>query len=196
MTRDDKAIEIAKNGPTCISEAYEWAKSKSQEGFKAPTVLNPSASVTPRINVQARDSYNQQKHALKIMLETPVIARVKYSDEDDNEHEVYISRGPRPDFTDFTIASNNSPYASLASLKPGDGEMLKIKNDVRDVIVTEVVIFRPRHILGGSDWDSIDTRVETEVQSTFTVPSLLGLLRKQTQTEDDPWGMIQMNTIS
>ena len=187
MKREIFARQIAEDGLGCINAAYDWAYSESQQGFRLPNVMNPGAEVNALIYQNRRAEYDKTKSAFKVMLATPVLARVKYSDEDERQHEVYIVRGPKPSIEPFRTASHNSPIARLASLKPGDGELLNIDNKEHDLIVSEVITFQPRRDQDSQSWDSIDTRIDSENDTTYSILSLLKFLNREVSTGSDPW---------
>jgi len=187
VEREEIANEVATHGLECITQVYNWAKSESVHGFKPPTIMNPNATTSGKVREKHRLEYDKNKVALQAMLSVPVLARVKYSEEDGKEQEVYILRGPNPTEIPFRTASNNSPLAGLASLKPGDGELVVIKMKERDLLVSEVVTFRPIREEVSRKWDSIDTRIETEKSGTFSIPSLLNYNFAKSKNTEDPW---------
>ena len=187
LNREAYARRVAEDGLGCIEAASDWAEAELRQRPGPPSVANPDAEIVHALHRKTKLDHEKRALALRAMRKTPVLARVTYSDESDTEHEVFVVRGPHPGDLPFRVASNNSPLARLASLQPGDGEMLRIGGVERDLIVSEIVRFQPRRRGPDEPWDSEDTRVEREGDGTFTIPSLPGYFSGGNAQPDDPW---------
>ena len=115
----------------------------------------------------------------------PAIARVMIQYEDETERTWYICRATPVTIKDLNLASYLSPIGRLASLEVQS--RFKLPNG-KIVRVLQQARFRPSKQSG--EWDSHDTRVETDFFGAITVRSLRALLEQPDDEQDDILGRI------
>ena len=83
-------------------------------------------------------------YALDALTKEPIVARVTYIDEDDQQQIVYITRTKTPSTTTpFKVASYRSPIGKLASARPGDTINLRLGSRDVEVHITSSTKLAP-----------------------------------------------------
>lgn len=157
----------------------------TRELREARTSSDVFATPTPGAAKQLGRIRQELKAGYRDLTKEPAIARVVIQHEDETEHTWYICRATPIIIKDLKLASYRSSMGRLASL--GVGSRFKLPNG-KVVEVLQQAQFRPLKQSG--EWDSHDTRVETDFFGTITVKSLRAFLEQLDDEQDDILGRI------
>tara|TARA_R110001583_G_scaffold195537_1_gene375639 strand:- start:3453 stop:6119 length:2667 start_codon:yes stop_codon:yes gene_type:complete len=106
----------------------------------------------------------------------PAIARIILEDESSRQRVVYIARNSNLTLgSGREFASYLSPIGRVAELPIGEEVSLDLKGQRQLYSIIEKSIFHPQKEIG--DWDSIQTQYRHIEHGTYSVESLLALLR-------------------
>ena len=67
----------------------------------------------------------------------PYLSRVRYLDEDDIEHVIFVTRFGSLPSSKHTLVNRNAPIGRLASLHPGDSQIVNFKGNAQELVVLE-----------------------------------------------------------
>ena len=117
---------------------------------------------------------SEQMIAMHALLRQPIIAQVQYRDEKNELGIVYITRTQPPFIRNFKISSRNSVWGRLATLEPGDDEIIITPNGDRNLLVDAKVTVFPERV--GEKWDAKDTQFYSSKFGNITIRSLRELV--------------------
>lgn len=174
---------IAKESLDCIESVGKSAVS-SMENFEGINVghffPNVNTWIGDPVQQEIQKKNSNEFEALKRLSIEPVIARVEFFDEnEDNVRTIYVTRGSSlisNSKEDFTIVNYRAPLGKVASLEPGDEESIDLPNfRSREIRIVNVARLKPR-LNRDSGWDSIENELLLEFGDT-TIPSLREFLK-------------------
>lgn len=185
MTNKEAVLaDIAKNSLDCIemvaSEA-EGARSShrrsSASAFASINTLNSPQQVNSLGKVA-----DTEMEALAALIEQPVIARIQFINENDEEDTIFITRSTPRSVPGFKIASYRAPLGRIASLAAGDEGTFRFGSTERDLLVDSSARLKPQREHG--QWDSRDSEIDIRGLGRFTVGSLRELLEPRVHVEE------------
>lgn len=176
---------IAQNSLDCIDFVAKDAENARRN--HKPTGASAFASINTFNSPSSVNSLGRvadaELEALSYLIKQPVIARIDYIDEDDNEDTIFITRNTPRTVPGFKLASYRAPLGRIASLRAGDESTFKIGNTDRDLFIHSSTRLRPFKENG--EWDSKDSEIDVLNAGRFTVRSLRELLEPQAALDDD-----------
>lgn len=138
------------------------------DGFNSPQALR---------NLRAVGADAQQD--LLVLADEPIVARVRYIDDQNREQILYICRRgvPTAPPPGVRLASYRSALGRLAALRPGEDVELQLPGREGWYEVQERALLRPVRREGA--WDSRDTLHESTGSAQRTIRSLRALLLRE-----------------
>ena len=172
--REAVLADIAKNSLDCIemvSSEAEGARSShrrsSASAFASINTLNSPQQVNSLGKVA-----DTEMEALAALIEQPVIARIQFTNENDEEDTIFITRStPR-----------SVPGFKIASLAAGDEGTFRFGSTERDLLVDSSARLKPQR--EHEQWDSKDSEIDIRGLGRFTVGSLRELLEPRVHVEE------------
>lgn len=182
--REAVLADIAKNSLDCIemvSSEAEGARSShrrsSASAFASINTLNSPQQVNSLGKVA-----DTEMEALAALIEQPVIARIQFTNENDEEDTIFITRSTPRSVPGFKIASYRAPLGRIASLAAGDEGTFRFGSTERDLLVDSSARLKPQREHG--QWDSKDSEIDIRGLGRFTVGSLRELLEPRVHVEE------------
>lgn len=189
MDKDTYIKSVANESLSVFGAIADKAKnelSKYQNGASGNTALayvNVATGSAKAINNIDSISDNNKK-GLNILLQNPAYARVVVSDEKEQQHIFYISRGQSVhiDYKGVKLISYKNEMGRLAALSIGDEEEIEFQEKKQYFEVLEVSHYTP--LQEEKFWNSKPT-VFRYKYGTYTVKSLLAVLKKASEGLDE-----------
>lgn len=182
--REAVLADIAKNSLSCIemvaAEAERARSSHRRSGATAFASINTLNS-PQQVNSLGKVA-DTEMEALAALIEQPVIARIQFINENDEEDTIFITRSTPRSVPGFKIASYRAPLGRIASLAAGDEGTFRFGSTERDLLVDSSARLKPQRELG--QWDSKDSEIDIRGLGRFTVGSLRELLQPRVHVEE------------
>lgn len=176
--------DIASNSLDCIEKVAtdaESARATHKRGNATAFTTINTLNSPQAVNSIGAVSDNEAE-AIAALIQQPVIARVHFLDENDEEDVIFITRTtPRP-VPDYKIASYRTELGKIASLAAGDEGSFRFGPKERDLLIESRALLKPSRDENG--WDSRDTEIDIRDLGKFTVGSLRDLLEPKEQIEE------------
>ena len=161
MTNKEAVLaDIAKNSLDCtemVASKAEGARSSqrrsSASAFASINTLNSPQQVNSLGKVA-----DTEMEALAALIEQPVIARIQFINENDEEDTIFIIRSTPRSVPGFKIASYRAPLGHIASLAAGDEGTFRFGSTERDLLVDSSARLKPQREHG--QWDSRDSEID------------------------------------
>lgn len=173
--------DIAKNSLDCIKEVAADAESARTEhkrgnatAFTTINTLNSPQAVTSIGAVS-----DSEAEAISALIQQPVIARVHFLDENNEEDVIFVTRTTPRSVPGYKIASYRTELGKIASLAAGDEGSIRFGPKERDLLIESRALLKPRRDEIG--WDARDTEIDIRDLGKFTVGSLRELLEPTEQ---------------
>lgn len=184
-TNQEAVIEdIARNSLDCIekvaAEAESARASHKRGNATAFTTINTLNSPQAVNSIGAVS--DSEAEAIAALIQQPVIARVHFLDENDEEDVIFITRTTPRSVPGYKIASYRTELGKIASLAAGDEGSFRFGPKERDLLIETRALLKPHRVEQG--WDSRDTEIDIRDLGKFTVGSLRDLLEPKEQIED------------
>lgn len=184
-TNQDAVIEhIARNSLDCIETVAadaESARSSHKRGnATAFTTINTLNSPQAVSSIGAVS--DSEAEAIAALIQQPVIARVHFLDENDEEDVIFITRTTPRSVPGYKIASYRTELGKIASLAAGDEGSFRIGPKERDLLIETRALLKPERAAQG--WDSRDTEIDIRDLGKFTVGSLRDLFEPKDKIEE------------
>lgn len=186
MSNKDAALsDIAEDSLTCIEKVAAAAEAarKSHRRTDARAFASINTLNSPQQVSTLEKVADAELEALSTLIEQPVIARIHYIDENDEEDTIFITRSTPRSVPGYKIASYRAPLGRIASLAAGDEGTFHVGATVRDLLVDSSARLKPQHEYG--QWDAKNTEIDIRGLGRFTIGSLRELLETRTHAEDD-----------
>lgn len=187
MTKTNKEAVlagIANDSLTCIENvaadaAAAWTSHRKSDAsaFAAINTLNSPQQVS-----NLRKVADAEMGALAALIEQPVIARIHFIDENDEEDTIFITRSTPRSVPGFKIASYRAPLGRIAALVAGDEGTFRFGGTERDLLVDSSARLKPQREHG--QWDSKDSEIDIRGLGRFTIGSLRELIEPRTHVEE------------
>lgn len=185
-TNQEAVIEdIARNSLDCIEKVAadaESARASHKRGdataFTAINTLNSPQAVSSIGLIS-----DGEAEAIAALIQQPVIARVHFLDENDEEDVIFITRTTPRSVPGYKIASYRTELGKIASLAAGDEGTFRLGSNERDLLIETCALLNPKRDKEG--WDSRDTVIDIRDLGKFTVGSLRGLFEPQEKVEEE-----------
>lgn len=181
--KESVLADIARDSLTCIekvaadAEAARTSHRRSDaSAFASINTLNSPQQVS-RLGKVA----DAEMDAIAALIEQPVIARIHFIDENDEEDTIFITRGTPRSIPCFKIASYRAPLGRIASLAAGDEGTFRFGSTERDLLVDSSARLKPQREQG--QWDARDSEIDIRGLGRFTVGSLRELLEPSADIE-------------
>ena len=176
-TNKEAVIEgIARHSLDCIEKVAaeaETARASHKRGdARAFTTINTLNS-PQAINSIGSISDGEAK-VIAALIQQPVIARVHFLDENDEEETIFITRTTPRSVPGYKIASYRSDLGKIAALAAGDEGSFRFGVRERDLLIDSRTLLKPGRTQSG--WDSRDTEIDIRDLGRFTVGSLRDIL--------------------
>ena len=184
-TNKDAVIEdIARHSLDCIEKVAadaEAARSSHKRGdARAFTTINTLNS--PQAINSIGSISDSEAEAIAALIQQPVIARVHFLDENDEEETIFITRTTPRSVPGYKIASYRSDLGKIASLAAGDEGSFRFGARERDLLIDSRTLLKTVRTEGV--WDSHDTEIDIRDLGRFTVGSLRDILTPEDQIEE------------
>ena len=184
-SNQDAVIEgIAKSSLECIEAVAadaETARNQHKRGdASAFTTINTFNNT--RAVKSIGDVSDSEVEAIAALIKQPIIARVHFRDENDEEDVIFITRTTPRSVPGYKIASYRTEWGKIASLAAGDEGTFQLGNKERDLLIETRALLKPNRKEDG--WDSRDTEIDIRDLGKFTVGSLRALLEPKDQLDE------------
>jgi hypothetical protein len=185
-TRQDQLAYIAENTLSFFSETAARAQALLDENhvmgastLAAVNTLNAGPAIQNLSGIS--EEINRE---LRHLCAEPAIARLVLRNENDNEEIYFISRAGSPPAARGlgTVASYRSPIGRLASLPVGADQEIRTPKGVRSFELVERAALHPS--LSGTEWDSINSVLQSLDYGPLTVVSFKELLKAVAPGDD------------
>lgn len=184
-TNKEAVIEdIARHSLDCIEKVAadaEAARASHTRGdASAFTTINTLNS--PQAINSIRSISDSEAEAIAALIQQPVIARVHFLDENDEEETIFITRTTPRSVPGYKIASYRSDLGKIASLAAGDEGSFKFGARERDLLIDSRTVLKTVRTENG--WDSRDTEIDIRDLGRFTIGSLREIHTPEGQVEE------------
>lgn len=184
-TNKEAVIEdIARHSLDCIEKVAadaENARAAHKRGdarvFTTINTLNSPQAVNSIGSIS-----DSEAEAIAALIQQPVIARVHFLDENDEEETIFITRTTPRSVPGYKIASYRSDLGKIASLAAGDEGSFKFGARERDLLIDSRALLKPERTSSG--WDSRETEIDIRDLGRFTVGSLREILTPEGEIEE------------
>ena len=191
MNNKEAAIsDIARHSLNCIEKVAADAESAraSHRRSGASAFANINTLNSPQQVSSLGKISDTEIEALSALIEQPVIARIHFIDENDEEDTIFITRStPRP-VSGFKIASYRAPLGRIAALAAGDEGTFHFGSTERDLLVDSSARLKPHRVHGL--WDSKNTEIDIRGLGRFTVSSLREIPERGFDVEEGDLGAL------
>lgn len=176
-------VDIARDSLECIETVAAEAESarNAQRRSDASAFASINTLNSPKHVSSLGKVSDAEIEALSGLIEQPVIARIHFIDEDDNEDTIFITRSTPRSVPGFKIASYRAPLGRIAALAAGDEGTFRFGSVERDLLVDSSARLKPRRDHGL--WDSKDSEIDIRGLGRFTVGSLREILNPRAHDE-------------
>jgi len=186
ITNKESALtHIARHSLDCIEKvATEAEKARSSHRGGSPSVFATINTLnSPQQVTSLRKVADTEMEALAALIKQPVIARVHFIDENDEEDTIFITRGTPPsEIPGIKIASYRAPLGRIASLAAGDEDTFRFGGTELDLLVDSSARLNPQY--ENDYWDSKDSEIDIRGLGRFTIGSLRELLEPRSHIEE------------
>lgn len=172
---------IARNSLDCIEKVAadaESARATHKRGnATAFTTINTLNSPQAVNSIGAVS--DSEAEAIAALIQQPVIARVHFLDENDEEDVIFITRTTPRSVPGYKIASYRTELGKIASLAAGDEGSFRLGPKERDLLIESRALLKPSRDENG--WDARETEIDIRDLGKFTIGSLRDLLEPKEQ---------------
>lgn len=183
-TVEKRLADIASNSLNCIetvaADAEETKRTKKRSGAEALATIHILNRPQPANSIGSIS--DAEMDVLAALIKQPVIARVHFIDENDEEDTIFITRTTPRSIPGFKIASYRSPLGRIASLAAGDEGSFRYGSTERELLIDSSTRLKPQREQG--QWDARDTEIDIRDFGHFTIGSLRDLLEPSTHDEE------------
>lgn len=186
MKNEETTIaDIARHSLDCIEKVSTEAENARNTHRRGDA--NTFATINTLIDIAAINKLGQisdeKMKALSVLIQQPVIARIHFINENDEEDTIFITRTTPLSVDGFKIASYRAPLGRIAALKAGDEGTFRFGGAEHDLRVDSSAQLKPQHKKGV--WDSRDSEIDIQGYGRFTVESLREFLESPVHDEAD-----------
>lgn len=168
MEKLRQVAQEALNTFEAISHAAE--QGLRDKGLSLDSLATVNQFTTETMSRDMRERNAERLSDYTHLRREPTIARLVVSDDDDRKETLYISPVGTVDADEIISCSYLSPKGRLASLRPGEGDEIRLPGGKRWFYVLEKVTFQPGE--WGGQWDSRPAVEFRENATARTITSL------------------------